>query len=129
LHHFEVLVTEQNPGLVFIFQTVAARDKRLRCNAAQETDWQPALGQIIATWVADREAELQTRRPVASSRIPNFGNRGPQTIYVTSEQFGITVPLDADLEEPAGVYLDRIITGFKLPRVLDYEGRMGVPAV
>jgi hypothetical protein len=89
-------------------------------------DWQPALGQIIAIWGADREAELQTERPVASARIPNVGNPGPQTIYITSEQFGITVPLDANLDEPAGVYLDRIISGFKLPRVLDYEGRMGV---
>jgi hypothetical protein len=41
---------------------------------------------------------------VASSRIPNFGSRGPQTIYITSEEFGITVPLDAELEEPAGVF-------------------------
>jgi hypothetical protein len=89
-------------------------------------DWQPALGQIIATWRADREAELQTQRPVASFPIPGSGRRGPQTIYITSEQFGITVPLDADLKEPAGVYLDRIIADFKLPRVLDYENRMGV---
>ena len=26
LHHIEILVTEQNPGIVLIFQTVAARD-------------------------------------------------------------------------------------------------------
>ena len=26
LHHIEILITEKNPGIVFIFQTVAARD-------------------------------------------------------------------------------------------------------
>jgi hypothetical protein len=97
---------------------------RLRVDLFPE--WQPGAGQIVETWRADREAETQTRRPVASAASTNFVAHGPATIYITSDEFSITVPLDANLEEPAGMSLDRIITGFKLPRVLDYEGRMGV---
>jgi hypothetical protein len=97
---------------------------RLRVDLFPEC--QPGVGQIVGTWRADREAETQTQRPVASAAITNIMEQGPETVYITSDQFGITVPLDVNLEEPAGVYLDRIITGFKLPKVLDYEGRMGV---
>jgi len=87
---------------------------------------QPGVGQIVETWRADRGAEKETQRPVASVAIPNNPERGSATIYITSEYFGITVPLDADLDTPAGVYLDRILNDFKLPRTLDYEGRGGV---
>jgi hypothetical protein len=89
-------------------------------------DLQPGLGQVIASWQGDREAESETKRPVAGFPIAESGSRGPQTIYITSEQFGVTVPMDADLKEPAGVYLDRLIVDFNLPRVLDYENRIGV---
>jgi hypothetical protein len=97
---------------------------RLRVDLFPE--WQPGTGQIVDTWHADREAERQTQRPVASAASTTLVAQGPATVYITSDEFSITVPLEADLEEPAGVYLDRLITGFKLPRVLDYEGRMGV---
>lgn len=96
---------------------------RLRVDLFPEL--QPGLGQIIETWRADREAETQTHRPVASASFHEFPVPGSETIYVTSEAFGITTPLKANLEAPAGLYLDRIITGFKLPKVFDHEGLVG----
>jgi hypothetical protein len=87
---------------------------------------QPGVGRIVKTWRADREAETETQRPVASVAVPKHTEQGSATIYITSEYFGITVPLDADLDTPAGVYLDRILNDFKLPRTFDYDGRAGV---
>lgn len=87
---------------------------------------QPGLGQIIEVWRADREAETQTNRPVASVPFHDYLASGSATIYITSEMFSITTPLRVNLDEPAGLCLDRIITGFKLPKVFDYEGRVGV---
>jgi len=97
---------------------------RLRVDLFPEL--QPGIGRILETWRADRSAENETQRPVAGVAVPNHPEPGSATIYVTSEYFGITVPLDADLDTPAGVYLDRILNDFKLPRTLDYEGRGGV---
>jgi hypothetical protein len=89
-------------------------------------DLQPGVAQIIATWRDDRAAESETRRPVASAPVPRLPEQGAATVYVTSELFGITVPLDVDLGAPEGVYLDRLLAAFTLPRTLDYEGRVGV---
>jgi hypothetical protein len=87
---------------------------------------QPGVGQIVETWHADRSAEKETQRPVASVAILQNPEQGSSTIYITSDYFGITVPLDADLETPAGVYLDHILSDFKLPSTMDYGGRAGV---
>jgi hypothetical protein len=87
---------------------------------------QPGAERIIETWLADRDAEAQSQRPVANAAIADSVAPGLQTIYITSNQFGITVPLKVSLEEPAGVYLDRFITAFELPKVFDHEGRVGV---
>jgi hypothetical protein len=48
------------------------------------------------------------------------------TVYVTSETFGVTVPLKTNLDEPAGLYLDRVVAALKLPTMLDHQGRVGV---
>jgi len=97
---------------------------RLRVDLFPE--WQPGLGQIVETWQADREAEARTQRPVASSPLQPAAASPNATIYVTSDQFGITVPLKANVDEPAGVYLDSLVSGFRLPKVFDYEGRVGM---
>ena len=97
---------------------------RLRVDLFPE--WQPGLGQIAETWKSDREAETQTQRPVAGAAHANTLESGSSSNYVSSELFGITVPLKADLGEPAGIYLDRIVSGFRLPKVFDHEGRVGL---
>jgi TIR domain len=111
-------------GLLEDFPLPALIAPRLRTDLFPEL--QPGLGRIIDTWQADRVAEHQTQRPVASAPLSKASVPGTSTIYVTSEAFGITTPLGANLDEPAGLYLDRIVDVFKLPKVFDHDGRIGV---
>lgn len=97
---------------------------RLRVDLFPEL--QPGVGQIVETWRADRSAESATQRPVASSPIGRTEDAEPNTVYVTSEAFGITVPVRLDLNAPAGLLLDRILARASLPKVWQYEGRIGV---
>jgi hypothetical protein len=87
---------------------------------------QPGLNNFIEMWQADREAEHRTQRPVASTPLLRTMTSTTDIIYVTSDLFGITTPLRVNLDEPAGLCLDRIVDGFGLPRVFDHEGRIGV---
>lgn len=89
-------------------------------------NWQPGIGQVIDSWQADRNAEAETGRPVANVPLEHSAINGQGTVYVTSDLFGITVPMKTNLQDPAGVYLDKIVTGFGLPRVFDHAGRLGV---
>lgn len=97
---------------------------RLRVDLFPEL--QPGIGQIIETWRADRNAEAATQRPVASSPIEQQDDTEPNIVYVTSEAFGITVPVGVDLNAPAGLLLDRIIARAGLPKVWQFDGRIGV---
>ena len=87
---------------------------------------QPGISQIVEMWRADRTAEAATQRPVAFSPIEHQDDEGPNTVYVTSDAFGITVPLRVDLDSPAGLLLDRIVERTGLPKVWQFDGRIGV---
>ncbi len=97
---------------------------RLRVDLFPEL--QPGIGQIVDTWRADRNAEQATQRPVASSPIAQQDDTEPNTVYVTSEAFAITVPVRVDLNAPAGMLLDRIVARAALPQVWQWEGKIGV---
>lgn len=97
---------------------------RLRVDLFPEL--QPGIGRIIDNWRADRNAEEATQRPVASSPIAQKDDAEPNTVYVTSEAFGITVPVRVDLKAPAGLLLDRIVARAALPQVWQWEGKIGV---
>lgn len=86
----------------------------------------PGLDQIVESWQADRHVEKQTCRQVANVTFPQSTASNCSTVYVTSEAFGVTVPLKTNLDEPVGMYLDRIVTSFNLPKMWDYQGRIGV---
>jgi len=47
-------------------------------------------------------------------------------VYVTSEAFGITVAVRVELNAPVGLLLDRIVARAGLPKVWQWEGRIGV---
>ena len=97
---------------------------RLRVDLFPEL--QPGIGQIVATWRADRNAEAVTQRPVAAAPIAQQGDEEPNTVYVSSEAFGITIPMPVDLHAPAGLLLDRIVGRAGLPKVWQFDGRIGV---
>jgi hypothetical protein len=87
---------------------------------------QPGIGTLIDAWRKDRNAEAITQRPVAASTIAESSDVETGTVYVTSEAFGITVPLKVDLSAPAGVLLDRIVSRAALPKMWQHVGRIGV---
>jgi hypothetical protein len=97
---------------------------RLRVDLFPEL--QPGIGRIIETWLADRNAESATQRAVAASPIADPHDTEPNTVYVTSEAFAITVPVRVDLNAPAGLLLDRIVARAALPKVWQHDGRIGV---
>jgi hypothetical protein len=51
---------------------------------------------------------------------------GPTRLYVTSELWDVTCPLQADLAVPAGLLLERILEALRLPRSLQHDDRAGV---
>lgn len=98
---------------------------RLRVDLFPEL--QPGIDQIIETWRADRSAESETQRPVAGSPIGQPEGGETSTVYVTSDAFGITVPVPVDLNAPAGLLLDRVVARAALPRRWEYGGgKIGV---
>jgi hypothetical protein len=88
------------------------------------------LQRLVETWHADRAAEQRTVRPVGSPPSQPAEPPPGEPLYVTSLLFGITVPWQANLSQPAGVLLDSVCRGLSLPRrtgqaplefVVDYE--------
>jgi hypothetical protein len=79
--------------------------------------------QLIAVWETDRSAEAATGRPVASVAHPETA--GVQ-VFITSEVFGITVPIRTALADPAGALLSRLVATLGLPSAYDYQGRIGM---
>jgi hypothetical protein len=90
--------------------------------------YQPGLERLINLWNTDRAAEQVSERAVASASLgsaPRTTERSTN-VYITSNQFDITVPFKVDLADPAGILLDEIKLRFKLPKVFDHEGLIGV---
>jgi hypothetical protein len=87
---------------------------------------QPGLEQLMQMWQADRRAEAIAQKPVAAPRSVELTSEGEETIYITSDAFGVTLPFNARLSAPAGVYLDRVVARLDLPTVLEHSPQMGV---
>lgn len=86
----------------------------------------PGINQLIQIWRDDSAAANMSGRPVGPASIPIQEDRTGETIYITSDLFALTMPLRLDLSIPSGIHLDRLVSGLKLPRQFDYEGRLGV---
>lgn len=86
----------------------------------------PGLTELLALWREDVAAEQASGRPVANGRKALREDEAGETVYLTSELFGLTQPLKLDLDVPSGVHLDRVVAELGLPRRLDHQGVMGV---
>jgi len=86
----------------------------------------PGIKQLIALWQEDRNAEAVSSKPVASAEAFSGVESGEDTIYITSDLFGVTVPVKLDLNEPAVIILDRIVKSLKLPKDLSYNNLIGL---
>lgn len=86
----------------------------------------PGIDELIQIWRDDYTVTNISGRPVGPAGIPIQEDRTGETIYITSDLFALTMPLRLDLSIPSGIHLDRLVSGLKLPRQFDYEGRLGV---
>jgi len=86
----------------------------------------PGLTEIATNWRCDRQVEQHTKRPVADASGRPLAAPGQHTIYLTSDLFGITVPVKVGTSDDARSLMELIITRFNLPTALDHEGKFGV---
>jgi TIR domain len=97
---------------------------RLRIDLFPALD--PGMSTLVNTWRADRAAESDSGKSVGAPWAENLpALEGAATVYIDSEEFGMTAPMGVKLEEPAGAFLDRVVTSFGLPRELSYAGKLG----
>lgn len=72
----------------------------------------------------DRIAELTSQRLVTRAHKV-AADEGGAEVYVTSNLFQVTLPVQVGLERPAGVLLDRVVYSIGVPTAFDYRGRVG----
>lgn len=85
----------------------------------------PGIDELINLWREDSLASGESGRPVGRAAV-NIDDGEGETVYVTSDLFGLTIPVRLTLGVPSGVHLDKIISAARLPRQFDYDGRVGV---
>lgn len=86
---------------------------------------QPGMGVLIKTWRDDRTAEGASQRPVSPPLVRVEDDERGETLYVSSELFGRTLPIRLALDTPTGVHVERVVSAMGLPRQFDYQGRIG----
>jgi hypothetical protein len=88
----------------------------------------PGIDELLALLGDDRCAARATSKPVAPSRHGGPTAGASNMVYVTSSLFDVTTPVDAELDAPAGVLLDRLVAAWQLPtyQPLDPRGRIAV---
>jgi hypothetical protein len=86
----------------------------------------PSVGsaRLAETWQGDRRVAA-LGKPVAAPTVPVETSAAGDEVYLTSELFDFVVPVRVSLAEPAGFALDRFVKSTGLPKVLEYQGRIG----
>lgn len=86
----------------------------------------PGIDKLISLWRNDNTAAELSGRPLGLPTSPLEGDQAGETVYITSELFGMTTPLRVSLNTPSGIHLDRIVSSIGLPTQYNYEGRFGM---
>lgn len=85
----------------------------------------PGVEELVQLWRRDEGAQSESHRPAASNGHLREASPGEE-IYVTSELFGVTVPIRVDRSAPTGVLLNRVVDDLSLPTVWEHRGRVGI---
>jgi hypothetical protein len=85
----------------------------------------PGIADVVRIWREDLTAEEQSGKPVGSNQLLLEDARGVP-VYITSELFGVVVPVSIDLSVPAGVVLLAVREQLSLPNSLDHRGKIGI---
>ncbi len=81
---------------------------------------------LIQLWKEDTFAARATHRPVGLPAMPLTDDSSGSTVYITSNLFSLTIPVQLYFHIPTGMHLDRLIADLHLPTVFDYQGKLGV---
>ena len=74
----------------------------------------------------DQEAGVITDRKVLPPKVDLVEDDDANgTIYVTSELFGVTIPIKTNLDIPSGVKLTQLINDLELPNQVAYQDKFG----
>jgi hypothetical protein len=84
----------------------------------------PGIDRFISMCGQDRTASEATGRPVGQPTTAVAQDEQGDTVYVTSERFQLTEPVNIVLSAPAGVLLDRLIKQLNLPHHTNLLGAM-----
>jgi len=97
---------------------------RLRVDLFPEL--QPGIRGLLNTWREDRGVEKQTGKQVAAARTMGLRPDLPDSVFLTSEQFSIAMPVRVDLNEPVAIVVERIMGELNLPKQFSHESGFGV---
>jgi hypothetical protein len=81
---------------------------------------------VLDAWRRDRHVESIANKPVGSAHTAVPCDERGAELYLTSELFGLTLPLRLSRAHPIAVLTDRIVTQLGLPRTWQHDGRVGV---
>ena len=87
---------------------------------------EPGVRQVLETWKRDRDAENVSMKPVGSPTSPPPNVENGRSVYVTSELFGVAVPMTLSPTQPAAALVEELVSHFELPRLWQHDGRIGV---
>jgi len=86
----------------------------------------PGIDEFVHMVRDDSDAEESSRRPIGQPTAPVPDDKNGELIYLTSELFGLTMPLQLDFQIPIGIHLDRVRTELGLPDQQTVRERIGV---
>lgn len=86
----------------------------------------PGIDEFVSMVRDDSNAEESSGRPIGQPTVPVQVDQNGDLIYLTSELFGLTMPLHLDFHAPIGVHLDHVRTQLGLPVQQTVRERIGV---
>ncbi|HEV3041514.1 MAG TPA: toll/interleukin-1 receptor domain-containing protein [Candidatus Angelobacter sp.] len=90
-------------------------------------DMQEGIEELIHLWTSDRQRAHQDERPVFPPPTAGSDSFPPSTeLYLCSELFDCTIALPADLDKPAGLFLESVLSRLMLPKRISVRGRIGL---
>ncbi len=85
------------------------------------------MNAVVRMWRSDRKQSSELEKEVVPPLIPQSElTTGDSEVYVSSDLFDCVLPLRVDLDEPAGVFLERVLALLRLPRRISVRDRIGI---
>jgi hypothetical protein len=96
---------------------------RLRVDLYPAIDW--GINDLVRMWRNDEKAAAESSCPVVASKVEIEDKLGDATIYLTSETFAKTFPLNVAMDAPVAMIIQYVRSKLDLPEQLDINGRIG----